>query len=498
MINSTNGVAVGIGTLAMKTTDGGLTWATRKTNTSLRQQLSLNAVTCSPANTNLCFAVGGGSYPTSSNATRFISKSTDGGESWVKQDSANGSQTFFGVSCNSDTSCVAVGGTTTTTRYYAVLQNSGATWTATSTASNSLLNAVYCIPGGTLCYAVGGTNATTPRIQKFTNTSGVWAAVDQTPAGAGRLNGIHCLDADNCYAVGNAGVILKTTDASSTATWSALTSGTTKNLSAISCTSASTCVAVGKAIGSTVYVGGDVSVILKTTDGGANWASKSVAALNDSLYAVKFADANNGVIVGANGIVLRSTDAGETWTMNANSRKLAMNVNGSYDFVSAGSGSGKGDNYSMSSWANVTAATGGQRTVFGKGDFHWTQQVTSANLWNSAERNWMACTGTPATMCAFNGNTNWQNAETGMSLVTGWHYTVSRRKNSVDSGIVYRDGGTLCGGSQVAAANASGGGVELAAAQRSFLDIVAIGRGSDAYRRFWNRGSLDEIRMDGV
>jgi hypothetical protein len=226
-----------------------------------------------------------------------------------------------------------------------------------------------------------------------------------------------------------------------------------------------------------------------------------VGKLNDSLYAVKFTSTNNGIIVGANGIVLRTTDAGETWTMNANSRKLAFAVNGSYDFVAGSGGSGKGDNYSTSSWANVGAGTTGrgQQTVIGKGDFHWTLQTSSANLWNSAERNWMACGSNPnASVCAYNGNTNWQNAERNQTVTTGWHYVVSQRRNSVDSGRVYVDGGSLCGGAQKDTSNVTGGGAGLSTANRAFLDIVGIGRGTDAYRRFWNRGALDEIRVDGV
>ena len=502
MTSASNGVAVGIGALALYTTDSGATWSTRKTS-SLRQYLSLNGVACSPQTTNNCYAVGGTSYPSGTGTVRFVSKSTDGGNTWAKQDSTTGSQTLFGVSCNSDTSCVAVGGNGTT-RYYSVLSANASTWAATSTASNHTMQAVYCVAGDSTCYAVGGGTTTTRTVQRFVKspTTGAYTIVQQeNTTSSGRLNGVHCPSLDVCYAVGNVGTIIKTTTGSTTGTWSALTSGTTKDLSAIYCTDANTCVAVGKAIGSAVYTNGDTSVVLKTTDGGTSWNPKSVGKINDSLYAVKFPSTGFGIIVGANGTVLRSFDGGETWTMNGNSRKLAMSVNGSYDYVANAGGSGKGDNYAVSSWANVGAGTTGrgQQTIIGKGDFHWTLQTSSANLWNSAERNWMACGSNPnASVCAYNGNTNWQNAERNQTVATGWHYLVSQRRNSVDSGRIYVDGGALCSGTQKDTSNVTGGGVGLQTANRGFLDIVGIGRGTDAYRRFWNRGPLDEIRVDAV
>ena len=54
---------------------------------------------------------------------------------------------------------------------------------------------------------------------------------------------------------------------------------------------------------------GDSGIILRTTNGGTNWTSQSSGTTNH-LYGVSFTDANNGTVVGANGTILRTTTGG--------------------------------------------------------------------------------------------------------------------------------------------------------------------------------------------
>ena len=106
------------------------------------------------------------------------------------------------------------------------------------------------------------------------------------------------------YAVGNEGVILKTTDGGGT--WVQQTSGTGSGLYAVSFQNNSTGCAVGKS-----------GTAIRTTDGGATWDTVSVGAAT-SLYAVQF--------VGTGGIgyactheptggstLYKTTDAGASW-----------------------------------------------------------------------------------------------------------------------------------------------------------------------------------------
>ena len=52
--------------------------------------------------------------------------------------------------------------------------------------------------------------------------------------------------------------------------------------------------------------------IIKTIDGGYNWTVKSNAS-SDQLYSVSFIDENNGLAVGTNGIILKTTNGGIDW-----------------------------------------------------------------------------------------------------------------------------------------------------------------------------------------
>jgi photosystem II stability/assembly factor-like uncharacterized protein len=63
-------------------------------------------------------------------------------------------------------------------------------------------------------------------------------------------------------------------------------------------------------------IGGETgNSIYKTTDGGNNWTIITDSALSspDQLFKVRFADNNNGWIVGQNGIIYRTTDSGINW-----------------------------------------------------------------------------------------------------------------------------------------------------------------------------------------
>jgi len=55
---------------------------------------------------------------------------------------------------------------------------------------------------------------------------------------------------------------------------------------------------------------GDDGVIIKTTDGGINWTQKT-SGTSGSLRKVSFSDVNTGTAVGQ--VILWTTDGGETW-----------------------------------------------------------------------------------------------------------------------------------------------------------------------------------------
>jgi len=58
---------------------------------------------------------------------------------------------------------------------------------------------------------------------------------------------------------------------------------------------------------------GDLSTIIKTTDGGNTWAVQSNVSPSQILYSVQFIDANNGWAGGGN-YLLKTSDGGQSWT----------------------------------------------------------------------------------------------------------------------------------------------------------------------------------------
>ena len=128
------------------------------------------------------------------------------------------------------------------------------------------------------------------------NVFGQWAPVNSGTTN--NLTGAYLLDSGTGFVVGDAGTILKTTDAG--ATWAPLISGTTTALHGVYLLNPNEGVAVG-----------DGGLILRTTDGGAGWQSVA-SGVKDSLRSVFFSGVN-GICGGDSQTILYSTDSGASW-----------------------------------------------------------------------------------------------------------------------------------------------------------------------------------------
>lgn len=128
---------------------------------------------------------------------------------------------------------------------------------------------------------------------------GQWSAANSGTTN--NLNGAWLLDSGVGFVVGDAGTILKTTDAGMT--WTSLTSGTTNALYDVYFFDASQGVAVG-----------EQGLILRTTDGGAGWQPVS-SGVKDALRSVSFSGVN-GISGGDSQDILSSSDAGASWQIS--------------------------------------------------------------------------------------------------------------------------------------------------------------------------------------
>lgn len=74
----------------------------------------------------------------------------------------------------------------------------------------------------------------------------------------------------------------------------------------------------------TGWAAGNKGLILKTTDGGNSWTNQN-SGTTKYLNSVFFTSTSNGFIVGDSNIVLKTTNGGSTWTMNPTPTNLYFN-----------------------------------------------------------------------------------------------------------------------------------------------------------------------------
>ncbi|MCW2928198.1 MAG: hypothetical protein JWM86_2166 [Thermoleophilia bacterium] len=230
-------------------------------------------------------------------------------------------------------------------------QDSGATWGAAQTLSGAANTTAISVPSTSVAWASGdGTGSVWRTIDGNVGTP-TWNQTTQ-PSGIA-VRGIIATGANTAWVVGDAGAIRRTTDGGATAwtsqTWTDAAGGpgpAVTNLTGIDASDADSFVAFGS--------GGRV---LATTDAGVNWRDISIGSspsiidvaiisdnvmvavgysgqifqtsnatnatptwtlrstgIDSALEAVEVMDATNVVAVGHDGAVVRSSDAGVSWT----------------------------------------------------------------------------------------------------------------------------------------------------------------------------------------
>jgi photosystem II stability/assembly factor-like uncharacterized protein len=166
-----------------------------------------------------------------------------------------------------------------------------------------------------------------------------WALVHNS---AGKLNSFSFVDSLNYIAVGDNGLLLKSTDGGFS--WNIKESGTTVNLNGISFNSIGKGVAVGEGTILTssdagnswnskvlfptviyndvffinqddVTAAGTSGIILLSQNGGNDWKEIDVSTAK-SLNAISFTDTKAGMVVGTDGVVLKTANGGLSWSID--------------------------------------------------------------------------------------------------------------------------------------------------------------------------------------
>jgi photosystem II stability/assembly factor-like uncharacterized protein len=241
----------------------------------------------------------------------MIFNTRDGGATWELQELPANVKTLSRVFFASPKVGWAVGqdGTIVATK------NGGKDWELQTSKVGNWLFDVFFI-NETVGWAVGDTGT----IIKTTNGGARWNLLYGGKPGSGVgegeimlddqgyfvegpaiLQGVHFVDENSGWAVGQDGFILHTTDGGKK--WKQQTADIQAVLYSVFFIDANTGCAVGE----------DGSIV-RTTDGGENWKSHADETVLEKFFRVSFAPASQeGWAVGTGGVILYTTDAGENW-----------------------------------------------------------------------------------------------------------------------------------------------------------------------------------------
>ncbi|GAA5042594.1 hypothetical protein GCM10011506_45250 [Marivirga lumbricoides] len=288
-IDENKGWVVGRGSdfpVILYTEDGGTTWTQQEHNSFSGSGFT----TVFFLNENIGW-IGGYEYE--------IFKTTDGGNTWVKQTTTEPDQGFaFFTSMQFQDENIGYATTTifqsSTVRKIIKTTDGGETWEPT--ADQTTMSYV----GGLHFFdAEHGYIAGRSKIMETTNGGDSWEEIYAAPGGESLLNMVFLND-NIGYAIGSAGLILKSTDGG--LNWESKRDGVVTTLRSVEFTSYTEGYAVGNA-----------GTILSTTNGGNEWLPQS-ANTENTLNSLVFSDENTGWAVGNEGTILKTTDKGGNWT----------------------------------------------------------------------------------------------------------------------------------------------------------------------------------------
>jgi photosystem II stability/assembly factor-like uncharacterized protein len=277
----------------------------------------------------------------------YIYKTTNGGNSWSKQDSSIGScDAMFALNDQ-----VAIfsnwTGVGENTRGIRRTSNGGATWTTANAEKNYYTDIDFgsAAVGYT---SSGGTAGNKPLVKKTTDAGATWTTVSQNfPKAKYELTGISFVDENTGWTVSYDGFVYKTINGG--IDWSAPDSLGFESFRDIEFFNKDTGWAVGG-------IGGEM-VIVRTTNGGTLWTKTKLPG-----GSLREAEALTSKIVwcaAMSGQIIATADAGETWF------KLTSDINGfeSLDMVNIYIGYAVGSSGKLYKTTNGGIVSAGDRIL---------------------------------------------------------------------------------------------------------------------------------------
>ncbi len=295
-LDANTGFLVGPNRLLIRTVNGGTTWAVDTVRVIPETAAGIRAIQFLNKTTGFILS-------SETSKSGRILKTTDAGATWTTVLNT-AAEEFYDFSFNG-TNAIMVGKGASVI-YYST--NSGDTWTKATAAplggfvyTRSDIRAVHLV-SSSIAYAVGwGSNigAQPAIIIKSVDGGKTWTYLPQTPAITlyDNLNAVYFKDDMNGIAVG--GAILTTTDGGTTWKYNDYPIGSTLN-------------SVG-GIGSSILITGTGGNILSSPDLGVTITNKTKVPAS-ALYTIQFPTATTGYAAGFDGLVIKTTDGGKSWT----------------------------------------------------------------------------------------------------------------------------------------------------------------------------------------
>jgi len=286
MTDSSTGTAVGFRVIT-RTIDGGATWVRQTSPAGL-----------SPHCVFFLDRTRGWIVGDNLNAGPTIIGTTDAGETWTGLRPSSVQENFRGV-CFTDASRGTVVGDSTVLR----TTDGGITWTKRTAGFFGIALCGVSFPESWRGVIVGSAGT----ILRTRDSGATWTMIASNTFD--NLYGVSLKGGSTGIAVGDYGRILRTTDGG--LSWTSVAGGLTADLAGVALVDTNTAVAIGR--------GG---TILRRANGA--WAAVA-SPTTSHLRGVSFASAAVGTAVGDNGVIIRTTDGGLTWSpqTSGTSRRLA-------------------------------------------------------------------------------------------------------------------------------------------------------------------------------
>jgi photosystem II stability/assembly factor-like uncharacterized protein len=315
------GYSVGEDGSLLKTTDAGATWTAQ----NYGYNAFFQSVYFTSADTGYILTT-----------FRYVLKTTNGGTTWDTLDTgpvSGGFSSIFFTDANTGYLSNPLSLLKTT--------DAGASWVDDTTGMNSefyeigYFSIFFTSPDtGYVCNSLGD-------LFKTVDHGNTWFHQSQIPSSSGEIASIFFTDAKTVYALGYAAEIRKSDDGG--IIWSKCTKGNYPWPLYSICFADSL----------TGYAGGLGGLFMYTQDGGTHWNFASIYE-GPMIYSICFTSKTDGFIVGSSGSIEKTVDGGNTWTKLTSGTNITLN---SVFFTDANTGYVAGGDFNLTGTGIILKTT---------------------------------------------------------------------------------------------------------------------------------------------